>query len=123
MNLLSKVTITNKIEIAKKVLLIEFKREFDFIPGQIIGITNKPDLPPRLYSICSSPTNQTISILFNVKTEGELTPPLAQMSKGDNIWITNPQGKFTFNNEPAWWIATGTGVAPFFSMFTNGKNL
>ena len=28
--------------------------------------------------------------------------------------------KFIFNEEPSWWIATGTGIAPFYSMFRSG---
>jgi ferredoxin--NADP+ reductase len=118
---LNEIVIINKNTIAEKVFIIEFKRNFDFKPGQIIGITNKKTLAPRLYSICSAPSDENISILFNVKDDGELTPPLAEIMPGDKIWITPVQGKFIFQNEPAWWIATGTGIAPFFSMFKRGQ--
>lgn len=121
MNPLTEVSILNKSQITDKVFTIEFKRFFDFKPGQIIGITNSTKLPPRLYSICSSSSSKNISILFNVKNDGELTPPLAQINVGDKIWITEVQGKFVYNNEPAWWIATGTGIAPFYSMFKSGQ--
>ncbi len=76
---------------------------------------------PRLYSICSGSNKKNASILFNIKEDGELTPPLAKVNIGDKIWITNVQGKFIFDNEPAWWIATGTGIAPFYSMFRSGQ--
>jgi len=118
---LNELTIINKIKISDNVFVIEFKRNFNFVSGQIIGITNNINLPPRLYSICSSPNDNNISILFNVKPDGELTPPLAQVKSGDKIWITDVQGKFIFQNEPAWWIATGTGIAPFYSMFKSGQ--
>jgi ferredoxin--NADP+ reductase len=121
MNPLTEVSILNKTQISDNVFTIEFKRSFNFKPGQIIGITNSTQLPPRLYSICSSSSSKNISILFNVKNDGELTPPLAQINVGDKIWITEVQGKFTYNNEPAWWIATGTGIAPFYSMFKSGQ--
>lgn len=121
MEALKKVTITNHFSITANTYIIQFKRTFDFLPGQIIGITNKIENPPRLYSICSSPNEAYISILFNLKVNGELTPILSELSIGDSILITPVQGKFTFNNEPAWWIATGTGIAPFYSMFTSGQ--
>jgi hypothetical protein len=35
MTKLSEVTIANKTEIANKVFVIEFKREFDFNPGKL----------------------------------------------------------------------------------------
>lgn len=121
MSKFSEVTIANKTEIANKVFVIEFKREFSFNPGQIISITMSPTQNPRLYSICNGNKEKNVSILFNVKEDGELTPPLAEANIGDKIWITKVQGKFIFNNEPAWWIATGTGIAPFYSMFKSGQ--
>lgn len=121
MEQLKKVTITDHIAVGDDSYIIQFLRDFDFIPGQIIGITDKAKNPPRLYSICSSPKDDKVSILFNLKTDGELTPVLSTLSIGDEILITDVQGKFTFNNEPAWWIATGTGIAPFYSMFSSGQ--
>jgi ferredoxin/flavodoxin---NADP+ reductase len=34
--------------------------------------------------------------------------------------VSTPFGWFTSSNEPAWWIASGTGIAPFASMFYSG---
>lgn len=121
MSNLTEVSILSHQEIATGVYLIKFKRNFDFIPGQIIGITNSQKISPRLYSICSSNKSNTIGILYQVKTGGLLTPALEKNNPGDNLWITPVQGNFVFNDEPAWWIATGTGIAPFYSMFSSGK--
>jgi ferredoxin--NADP+ reductase len=121
MSNLTEIKIVNKTEITNKVFVIEFKREFEFKPGQIIGIAMVPEQKPRLYSICSGNNDSNISILFNVKEDGELTPPLSAANVGDEIWITDVQGKFIYKNEPAWWIATGTGIAPFYSMFKSGQ--
>lgn len=118
---LTKQHILIKNEIAPHVFTIEFKRTFIFKPGQIIGLTNNSNLAPRLYSICSAPHEENIRILFNVKPDGKLTPTLADSNVGDPIFITAVQGKFTYNNKPAWWIATGTGIAPFYSMFKGGQ--
>lgn len=121
MSKFSEVTIANKKQIANKVFVIEFKRIFSFKPGQIIGIAMAPEQNPRLYSICSGKNEKNIAVLFNVKDDGELTPNLAASNIGDKIWITKVQGKFLYNNESAWWIATGTGIAPFYSMFKSGQ--
>ncbi len=120
MSILNKVTVLSKKTIAENVYLLSFKRNFDFEAGQIIGLTNDPDIEPRLYSICSSPKDENVTILFNVKTDGTLTPPLAKVNPGDDLWITEVQGKFISNGKPAWWIATGTGIAPFYSMYKSG---
>ncbi|HLN72284.1 MAG TPA: FAD-dependent oxidoreductase, partial [Prolixibacteraceae bacterium] len=39
---------------------------------------------------------------------------------GDIVWVSEPYGSFLDNKKPAWWIATGTGIAPFYSMFRSG---
>ncbi|MFW6370445.1 MAG: ferredoxin--NADP reductase [Bacteroidota bacterium] len=117
---LNEHTISGNTEIAPDVYLISFKRRFDFIPGQVVKIGLDNDHPPRIYSICSGNRDPEISILFNVKKEGILTPRLAQLIPGDKILVSDPYGSFQGSNEPAWWIATGTGIAPFYSMFRSG---
>lgn len=121
MAILNRVTVTGKRKLSDKVYLISFKREVDFTPGQIIGLTNDQKLEPRLYSICSSAQAQDISILFIVKDSGRLTPTLADSNVGDPLWMTPVQGQFVYKDEPAWWIATGTGIAPFYSMYVSGQ--
>lgn len=118
---LQKIKVCAKELIAPKVYLISFKRTIKFKPGQIIGLTNDVKLEPRLYSICSSPKDVLVSILFLVKDTGKLTPSLASYEVGDNLWMTPVQGKFIYDDKPAWWIATGTGIAPFYSMFKSGQ--
>ena len=34
--------------------------------------------------------------------------------------MSKPYGSFTGISEKAWWIATGTGIAPFYSMIKSG---
>jgi len=121
MSTLHKIKISAKKLIAHNVFLISFKRTFKFKPGQIIGITDDVNLEPRLYSICSSPKDDLVSILFIVKDAGRLTPSLADHNVGDTLWMSPVQGKFTYDDKPAWWIATGTGIAPFYSMYKSGQ--
>jgi ferredoxin--NADP+ reductase len=59
-------------------------------------------------------------VLFHIKEDGLLTPHLAKVSEGMKIWVSEPYGSFLDHSKPAWWIATGTGIAPFYSMFRSG---
>jgi len=119
-SLLFKKTITNNEEIAPGVHVIAFRRTSEFLPGQVVKIAVDTEQPPRIYSICSGNREEEIRILFNMKEEGYLTPKLSAMIPGDTILVSKPYGSFLGNNDPAWWIATGTGIAPFYSMFRSG---
>ncbi len=117
---LSEVRIEGVREISPGVYIIWFPRKFDFIAGQVIGITNSVTTPNRLYSIASGEHEPEVRILFDVKDGGQLTPRLASLKKGDVILTTGPAGEFTCEPGPAYWIAAGTGIAPFASMFYSG---
>lgn len=112
--------ITNNEEISPGVHVVSFRRTFDFLPGQVVKIAMDKQMPPRIYSICSGSQESEIRILFNVKDDGLLTPKLSSVIPGDRILVSEPYGSFLGSNEPAWWIATGTGIAPFYSMFRSG---
>lgn len=117
---LEKVRITGNLEVSPGVHLISYRRNHDFIPGQVVRITLSEHLPPRIYSICSGSQETEIRILFNIKEEGLLTPRLSACIPGDTIFVSKPYGSFTDTGGPAFWIATGTGIAPFYSMFRSG---
>jgi ferredoxin--NADP+ reductase len=116
------VSVTGNEEISPGVHLISWKRECDFFPGQVIKITADPNIAPRIYSICSGSDEPEVRVLFNVKEDGLLTPWLAGVIPGMKIWVTKPYGSFKDSKEAAWWIATGTGIAPFYSMFCSGMS-
>jgi ferredoxin/flavodoxin---NADP+ reductase len=107
-------------EISSGVFLLSLERKFTFEPGQVVGIHFKPSAEARLYSIASGTEDKYIKILFDIKPEGLLTPVLAKCRPGDNLFITTPFGWFTCTEKEAWWIASGTGIAPFASMFYSG---
>lgn len=111
----------NNIEISPDVHLISVKRDFDFLPGQVVQIGTDRKHPPRIYSICSGNNENELHVLFNIKEDGFLSPRLASMLPGDRIFVSRPYGSFLSTSEPAWWIATGTGIAPFYSMFQSGN--
>jgi len=117
---LKEVVITGNEEISSGVHLISWNRTHNFNPGQVVKIAADLKKPPRIYSICSGNDEPEIRVLFNVKEEGILTPWLAGVIPGMKIWATKPYGSFSDGKKPAWWIATGTGIAPFYSMFRSG---
>lgn len=107
-------------QVGKEVFVLSFDRKHDFLPGQVVALTTDLSISPRLYSICSGAQEDEISILFNVKHDGLLSPLLAQQKAGANIHVSAPFGAFLGDEEPAWWIASGTGVAPYRSMLRSG---
>ncbi len=119
---LKEVTITGNEEISPGVHLISWERTHDFYPGQVVKIAADLTMAPRIYSICSGNDEPEIKVLFNVKEEGLLTPWLAGVIPGMKILATKPYGSFKDDKNPAWWIATGTGIAPFYSMFRSGNS-
>jgi ferredoxin/flavodoxin---NADP+ reductase len=114
---LNPVLVSSNLEIAPGAYILAFPRTFDFIPGQVVSIGTDLVAEPRLYSIASGNQLDDIWILYTVNPEGRLTPELAKLSKGDRVYVSDPFGRFTGNDDPAVWIATGTGIAPFASMF------
>jgi len=118
---LKPVLVTGNVEISPNVFVVSWKRRGDFNPGQVVKITVDLNDAPRIYSICSGNREENISVLFNVKPGGALTPRLAQMKEGNEIYVSDPYGSFTCDDAPATWIATGTGIAPFYSMIRSGR--
>ncbi len=106
--------------VARDVFILTFPRTFSFKAGQVIGLTTTEEIAPRLYSLCSAPDDAHAQILFNVRKQGELTPYLSKLKAGDDILLDEPHGTFLGTDEPAWLIATGTGIAPYYSMMRSG---
>lgn len=109
-----------KQEIAPGVFVLRFERSHDFLPGQVVGITTDKAIPARLYSICSGADDKYLEVLFNIKDDGILTPLLAGLNLGDPVSVSKPFGAFLGDDKPGWWIAAGTGVAPYRAMLRSG---
>ncbi len=107
-------------QIAPGAYLLSFRRTFEFQPGQVVAISVAAETKPRLYSIASGNRDPEVRILYNIKPGGTLTPELAKLKPDDVIYVSEPFGKFLPDGNPVWWIATGTGIAPFASMLYSG---
>ncbi|MFH0759287.1 MAG: FAD-dependent oxidoreductase [Bacteroidota bacterium] len=118
---LTPATITFAEQVVHGIYLFGIPRNFAFAAGQVIGVALAEDGPRRLYSICSGEQDEEVWIPFNVIDEGYLTPRLSDLEPGDTIWITGPRGEFVCDEKPAVWIASGTGIAPFYSMLRSGR--
>jgi ferredoxin--NADP+ reductase len=114
------VKVIDNVEISPGVFLLSWKQKGSFIPGQVVKVAVDRLQPPRIYSICCGNLGEVISILFNIREEGYLTPRLAAAIPGDELLVSHPYGSFHAEHTPAFWIATGTGIAPFYSMFQSG---
>ncbi|MEI7421963.1 MAG: FAD-binding oxidoreductase [Prolixibacteraceae bacterium] len=118
---LNPVQIIANLEISPNVYLISWKRKSTFTPGQVIKISLNLNDAPRIYSICSGNMEEDISVLYNIKPGGALTPHLADLKAGEEIFVSDPYGSFFCDESPAYWISTGTGIAPFHSMIQSGN--
>jgi NAD(P)H-flavin reductase len=113
------------------VYTIEFKPEtgkFKYNSGQFLHLAIDEDYDgsgqwpeSRCFSMQSSPGNETIKISYSVK--GTFTNQLkAKLKIGSKVWLKLPYGDlFTqpHNKINTVFIAGGTGITPFLSLFTH----
>ena len=108
-------------EIAEDKFLLRFEKQFEMKAGHVVAVAADQIHDPRIYSVCSGEQDLYLQILFDLKTEGLLTPKLSKLKAGDHTYVSKPYGSFLPDVEmPMWWIATGTGIAPFYSMMRSG---
>ncbi|MCF8339096.1 MAG: hypothetical protein K9I74_14060 [Bacteroidales bacterium] len=114
-----KKVISNK-EISPGVFYLTFDKTGDFVAGQTVAVGVDPGIEPRLYSLASGMNDKRMSILYIVVADGTLTPKLAELSGGDELYVSKAFGTFYGSAWPSYWIASGTGIAPYYSMFYSG---
>jgi len=122
------VTISNPFE---GIYTLEFKsvgKVYKYKPGQFLhialdenydGIGQWPE--SRCFSMQSNPDDSNIKITYAVK--GKYTRQMEeQLNVGSNVWLKLPYGDlFTrpHSKEKTVFIAGGTGITPFLSLFTH----
>ncbi len=94
-----------------------------FVAGQFtsLALDINGERVARPYSFLSSPGHQPLEFFFYVATDGVLSNALVKLQPGDSLWLKEQaNGFFTLDEVPdsrdLWMLATGTGVAPYFSM-------
>jgi ferredoxin--NADP+ reductase len=119
-NKLSTTVVLENKAIAPGVFVLKYRKIKPFKAGQYIGLTTDLAVTPRLYTIASGENQEEVQILYNIKDDGWLTPRLSEIKPGTELYVTDPDGDFIDDASPAWWIASGTGIAPFSSFFRSG---
>ena len=114
------VPVTANPQVVPGIFRLSFPRIFDFVPGQLVALTTDPLVPARFYSIASGSGEPLVDILFDLVPQGLLTPRLARLAPGDTLYVSPPFGRFVDSEGPSFWVAAGTGVAPFLSMLRSG---
>lgn len=117
------VTLLEKKDLTSDVVQLTFAvpADFSFLAGQFITlkITNQGVTKPRSYSILSPPSQQgTIDLCVKIVPGGFASQAFVQMNPGDKLPAIGPFGRFVFQEQEQehWFIGTGTGVTPFYSM-------
>ena len=94
-----------------------------FNAGQFVrvGLEIDGEIIARPYSLVNAPSEPELEILFNIVTDGPLSPRLFELKQGDDVMVaTNPAGFLTVNEVPdvenLWMMATGTAIGPFLSI-------
>ncbi|MCU7842939.1 MAG: ferredoxin--NADP reductase [Candidatus Thiodiazotropha sp. (ex Monitilora ramsayi)] len=75
----------------------------------------------RPYSFVNPPHDNLLEVYFNEVVDGPLSPRLAALQPGDNLWVSaRPNGFFTLDQIPdsenLWMLATGTALGVYLSI-------
>jgi ferredoxin-NADP reductase len=122
------ISIVNPFE---GIYTLEFKSlagKFKYHPGQFLHIALDSDYDgsgqwpeSRCFSMQSNPKEETIRITYSVK--GAFTKQMEKELKvGSEVWLKLPYGDLftqTHNKTNTVFIAGGTGITPFLSLFTH----
>jgi ferredoxin-NADP reductase len=116
------VTLTGRRRLSGNCVEISLSRppEFGFTPGQTLCIVS--GAVERHYSMISTPEDDEIRLCVRHIPHGTLSPMLTETAIGTSYTITGPHGYFTFrpSGRSPVFVATGSGIAPFVSMFRSG---
>lgn len=120
-------SINTRIDGVYSLEIESLDKPFKYHPGQFLHLTldtyNPSEQWPesRCFSIQSNPGEKNIRITYAVK--GKFTKKMEQRLKvGSEVWLKLPYGElFTrpHNKKNTVFIAGGTGITPFLSLFTH----
>lgn len=112
-----KLKLLQRIKIDEKLYKFVFeKKDLEFEAGQFLAVV-VADKAKRYYSIASAPHEDTLDFYVTTAPGGLGSQYFESLKVGGEIEVIGPMGKFTFRSEKnAYFICTGTGIAPFISM-------
>ena len=121
--------VIEKIQWNERLFSLRIQCAFEnFESGQFVRVALDIDgeRVARPYSLVNTPDDDYLEIYFNIVEEGPLTPKLALLEVGDEIFVTDKANGFlTVSEIPEcknlWLLATGTGVGPFLSILKGEK--
>jgi predicted ferric reductase len=121
------VSVKNPVD---AIFVVEFRsldKKFKYLPGQFLHLSldeYDPSLAwpeSRCFSMQTSPSHANIVITFAVK--GKFTLRMSrELVEGKRIYLKLPYGDLfsqSYDKEQCVFIAGGTGVTPFLSLFTD----
>ncbi len=103
------------------------RRGYRFGSGECAVLYNGGD-ESRPYSIASGPGEDVLRFLIRRIDGGAVSPWLAARRRGEGVRISTPFGHFRPGQEgdtgdPAVFVATGVGIAPFLSFLGGGDRI
>ncbi|MBV8326738.1 ferredoxin--NADP reductase [Chryseobacterium sp.] len=125
--------ITKKEELTKNTFSLEFeipenlKDNFSFEAGQFVSVKFQSHGKEVIndYSMTSAPYEEKICLGIKVNgSEGATSQLFQNYNTGDNIWVSEPAGRFTLVSKPHEFrtivaFAAGIGITPILSHFKN----
>jgi len=104
-----------------KTLRVDRPAYFGFVSGQFVNVTlmtPEDGRVRRAYSIASSPLESHIDLTVRQLPGGLVSKILTDdVSIGDRLNLRGPYGRFVFEERKLVWIAGGSGIVPFRSMW------
>ena len=117
------IKLLSKQMLSRDIMELRFEKppSFTFVPGQFVRfVIPSAELSVfRPFSISSMPSNEYLEFCAKILPDGKASNYFVALTTGDTISISQPQGVFVCQPEPAYttmFIATGAGVAPIMSM-------
>ncbi len=104
------------------------RKDLKFDAGQLVSLGPRGMGVNREYSVYSGEKDSQLEFLVRKVRGGTVSVALAKLKPGDLVFVLGPYSDFRLkelasSKSPIWFIATGTGIAPFRSMVRSNPDL
>ncbi|WP_199611392.1 ferredoxin--NADP reductase [Flocculibacter collagenilyticus] len=121
--------VTKKTQWNESLFSLEVSAEIaPYIAGQFCKLAlqnGNGDWLRRAYSFVNPPSTSTHEFLITEVNDGGLSPLLAKLNVGDDIWLTEKSSGFLtieeipMDREDLWLLSTGSAIGPFLSILAD----